>query len=158
MARQSENDWHPWFKAAIDCGRRLGSFYVVAYGSPQWEAWRNYFERISFMPVTFRRMDHGSSWTAPAQWPSMLDFTLPEFPPQDVPHLVVKPLRQRVELTQAELDAQFARLGLSHLRPGSKCRAAGPPRHSDDERQRAQEFLDRAAAEAQRQPQKEAAE
>jgi hypothetical protein len=57
--------------------------------------------------------------------------------------------------TQDELDEQFQRLGLSHLRPGSKFNA-GKPRHSDDERQRAQAVLDRYAAEAQ--AHKEAAE
>lgn len=47
--------------------------------------------------------------------------------------------------TQDEMDAQFERLGLSHLRPGSKFNL-NKPRHSHDERRRAQEILDRYAA------------
>jgi hypothetical protein len=48
--------------------------------------------------------------------------------------------------SEAELDEQFARLGLSHLRPGSKCARA--PRVSDIAKRQAQAILDRYAAEA----------
>jgi hypothetical protein len=59
--------------------------------------------------------------------------------------------------TPAQLDEQFERLGLSHLRPGSRFNLRRP-RHSQDERAQAQAVLDRYAAEARQQPQKEAAE
>jgi hypothetical protein len=59
--------------------------------------------------------------------------------------------------TEAELDAQFKRLGLWHLRPGGKCEARAS-RFNDDERRQAQATLDRYAAEAQRETRKEAAE
>jgi hypothetical protein len=60
-------------------------------------------------------------------------------------------------LSDDELDAQFARLGLSHLRPGSKF-GVRQPRFSDNEARQAQATLDRYTAEATQQPMKEAAE
>jgi hypothetical protein len=60
-------------------------------------------------------------------------------------------------LSNDELDAQFERLGLAHLRPGSKF-GARPSRFSDNEARQAQATLDRYAAEATQQPMKEAAE
>jgi hypothetical protein len=56
---------------------------------------------------------------------------------------------------EAELDAQFERLGLAHLRPGGKVPMRS--RHSADERRQAQAILDRYAAEA-RQTKQDAAE
>jgi hypothetical protein len=61
------------------------------------------------------------------------------------------------KLSEAELDAQFERAGLAHLRPGSKCDTRRP-RSSLNEAMEAQATLDRYAAEAQREPAREAAE
>lgn len=120
MAKQTGSDWHPWQKAAIECGQRLGSFFAVAYGSPEWESWCDYFRNIGYMPIMFRKMEDRDQWTAPTRWPSMLDFPLPEFARTDVPYLWRRQRSDARNLTAAELDTLFARHGLSHLRPGSK--------------------------------------
>lgn len=145
-----------WFKQAIDHGRRHDSFAAIHFGSEEHKAWLAYFGLLGWVPYTLENITRNKeqAWTAPCLWPETLTFTPKEMPPNQrrrLPGMSAPSPRP----SQAELDAQFARLGLSHLRPGSKCDARRP-RHSDDERREAQAVLDRYAAQAQ--PAREAAE
>jgi hypothetical protein len=105
-----------WFEMAMQHGRRNDSFLEVVKSSEQHRAWIAYFNHLGWAPITFRRFT--KSWTAPCGWPD----SLPAFESH-----YCEPYRPQWEawealprLSAAELDAQFARLGLSHLRPGSK--------------------------------------
>lgn len=148
---------HPWWDKAIAFAKAHESWCAIEFGSPEHQAWRDYFNWLNWAPSTLRDLAENRSWTAPTRWPN--DFTVSFQPAPQArgePLVLPLPAPELPRPTQDELDAQFKRLDLSHLRPGGKLPMR--PRHSADDRRQAQAALDRYAAEAQQQPQKEAAE
>jgi len=141
-----------WFKLALAHGQRKSSFCEITHGTQEHKSWAVYFWELKWQPVTFRMMTPQRSWTAPCRWPN----DLPAF---QAPERTSKPRPPETQIPRPgprELDAQFERLGLGHLRPGSRFNLR-QPRHGIDERAQAQAVLDRYAAEA-RQTKQEAAE
>jgi hypothetical protein len=143
-----------WFEMALAYGRRNGSFLEIVHGTEEHKSWAIYFGELGWWPVTFRAMSRDKTWTAPCRWPD----SLPAFQPSVPFRRIREQMFEQPRPSPEQLDAQFARLGLSRLRPGSKAVRAGPGRHSADERREAQAVLDRYAAEARQPVQNEAAE
>lgn len=87
MAMQAkEIDWskvHPWSKQAYDHGVKNQSWYAVRHDSPECKVWMEYFAKLGWQPVAFRRLGQfgtpvNAKWTAPCQWPEWLTVDLPQ--------------------------------------------------------------------------------
>lgn len=92
---------HVWFELALPFGHERNSFTEIKFESPQYFAWKVYFCDLEWIPVTFRTMREGGSWTAPCEWPDQITFTLPAGYP-----------RTSYELRQAfQITPQFTERG-----------------------------------------------
>ena len=104
-----------WFAAATRNGQANNSWFEVHPNTDEHRAWLGYFGRD--LPYTLKNisMNKAQTWTAPCRWPAEL---------RDSPHMRAKfaflppekPPQPPRRPTEAELDAQFKRLGLTHLR------------------------------------------
>lgn len=64
-----------WFRMAADHGKLNDSWFIVRLGTPELNAWRDYFDRLGWVPYTLLRtieQNKEKSWTAPCQWPDLL--------------------------------------------------------------------------------------
>lgn len=88
-------------------GKAKQGFCEVTYGSPEYVAWRAYFIGLHWIPVTFKAMGNGSSWTAPIRWPHELDITLPDDYPRssyEVVRAISEPKSTRVYSDQERVQ------------------------------------------------------
>ena len=106
-----QKNWHPWFRAAYEHGQRNNSFCAVRYGSSEHEAWYEYFDRLGWVPSTFRELAPERDWTAPARWPSFL----PEITWEAEPSRPATIVRRWTKPNPAQIATQFRRLGLQDL-------------------------------------------
>lgn len=75
MKNESQNreiDWnkaHPWMRMAHQFGVQNQSWFAVAQGAPEHEAWAKYFHNLGWAPKAFRELTSDKQATMPCQWP-----------------------------------------------------------------------------------------
>jgi hypothetical protein len=85
-SKEKDVDWgaiHPWAKQAYDHGMANKSWFAVKHESLECKAWAEYFARLGWSPMSFRRLGQfgtpaDAKWTAPCQWPEWLTIEQPQ--------------------------------------------------------------------------------
>lgn len=70
---------HPWITAALELGRRQGTWSSIKPGSAADQAWHAYFDSIGFRPSA---VTMGTPYTMPVASPSDLPHDWQPIPPE----------------------------------------------------------------------------